>query len=315
MNGGVLLAVGGFAIFGALALFGLELVQPRVRRRRLASELGAPSATTVNRLSALGTGATNLAERALDRYDEEGRLGRALERAGIDMRPAEFVSLTVVVTIAVSLCASLLFGVIGAVAIVIAVPAVLRIVVTARGRRRREQFDEQLGDTLRLMASGLRAGHSMPQVIDSLTHEAESPTREEFQRVLFETRLGHSLPQAMRAVAKRIGSEDFEWVVEAIEIQRDVGGDLAELFDNVMQTIRDRTRVKRTIKTLTAEGRISAGILFALPIVMFTYMSFANNSYIKELTGTAGGLVVLSAAGVLMIVGGLWLRRIVRLEF
>jgi tight adherence protein B len=315
MSSSWLLPLAALAIFGTLVLVGLELARPRVRVRRLAEELGVRRDTTANTLSSLGTRATHLAERALTRYDEEGRLGRALERAGIDIRPAEFAAITALVIAAATALALVLLGLIAAIAVAVIVPTAFRAVVTARGRKRHDHFEEQLGDTLQLMASGLRAGHSLPQVLDSLAQEADSPTREEFQRVLFETRLGHALPRAMRALAVRMGSEDFEWVVEAIEIQRSVGGDLAELLDNVMRTIRDRTRVKQTIKTLTAEGRLSAGILFCLPIVMFGWMLWANDSYMTELTSSGIGIGVLVAGGTLLLVGGIWLRRIVRLDF
>ena len=186
-------------------------------------------------MSSLGNQATVLAERALDRYDREGRLGRALERAGIDMRPGEFAALAARRGGGRDLVgARLVRDHRGRARRRRSSPAVgVRLTVTIRGKKRCDKFEDQLGDTLQMMASGLRAGHSLPQVIDSLAHESDSPTSDEFQRVLFETRLGHSLPQAMRGLATRIGSEDFEWVVEAIEIQRDVGGDLAELLDNV----------------------------------------------------------------------------------
>ena len=145
--------------------------------------------------------------------------------------------------------------------------------------------------------------------------ESPSPTREEFQRVLFETQLGHPLPDALRMLARRIGSEDFEWVVQAIEIQRDVGGDLAALLDNVTSTIRDRTRVRRQIDTLTAEGRLSAVILFCLPLGMFAFMSFSNPSYLDELSSTLAGNVMLIGGAALLVVGGFWLRRIIRLVY
>jgi tight adherence protein B len=315
MTGTPLLLLGAIGVFGALVLIGLELARPRVRRRHLAEELGAAPHASANRLSSLGNHATALAGRALDRYDQEGRLGRALERAGIDMRPAEFAALTGVIMGVAVLLALALFGIIVAIAAGVIVVVAFRGTVTARGRKRRAAFEDQLGDTLQLMASGLRAGHSMPQVIDSLAREAESPTAEEFQRVLFETRLGHSFPRALRSLAMRMGSEDFEWVVEAIEIQRDVGGDLAELLDNVMRTIRDRTRVRQQITTLTAEGRLSAIVLFCLPIAMFAFMFWSNPSYMGELTSTGVGIATLVFAALLMTVGGLWLRRLTRLEF
>jgi tight adherence protein B len=316
MNGAWMLPAGAIALFFALLLLGMELTKPRVRRRRLASELGVTDPTTAAaRFSALGGQATALAERALANCDREGRLGVALERAGVDLRPAEFAAMAGAVVVASVLVALLLFGVIVAIVVGVLVAVGFRAGVSWRGQKRRDRFEEQLGDSLQMISGGLRAGHSLPQSIDALVHEADSPTNEEFQRVLFETQLGHPLPQAMRNLAERVGSEDFEWVAEAVEIQRDVGGDLAELLDNVTDTIRDRRRVARQITTLTAEGRLSAVILFILPIAMFCFMAVANKAYFHDLSSTLAGNLLIAGAAVLMVVGGLWLRRIVRVQY
>jgi tight adherence protein B len=316
MNGSWTLPAGALALFGALLLLGLELAKPRVRRRRLASELGVtPREPAGAGFAALSTKATALAERALANYDREGRLGAALERAGIDLRPAEFAAMAGAVVIATVLVALLLAGVIVAIAAGVLAAVGFRAAVTVRGTKRRKLFEDQLGDSLQMVSGGLRAGHSLPQAIDALVRESVSPTRDEFQRVLFETQLGHPLPQAMRNLAERVGSEDFEWVAEAVEIQRDIGGDLAELLDNVTDTIRDRRRVSRQISTLTAEGRLSAVILFCLPIAMFCFMIFGNPAYFHTLTNSTAGVLMLIGSGVLMVVGGLWLRRIVRLQY
>jgi tight adherence protein B len=316
MNGTWTLPAGALALFGALFLFGLELAKPRVRRRRLASELGVtPGDSTGARFAGLGTQATALAERALKNYDREGRLGFALERAGINLRPAEFAAMAGGFVLAAALLALLFGGALAALVAGVLVAAGFRIAVTVRATKRRKRFEDQLGDSLQMLSGGLRAGHSLPQAMDALVHEAPSPTREEFQRVLFESQLGHPLPQAMRNLAERVGSEDFEWVAEAIEIQRDIGGDLAELLDNVTNTIRDRRRVSRQISALTAEGRLSAVILFCLPIVMLFFMAFANRAYLNTLTSSMGGKLMLAGSGALMVTGGLWLRRIVRVTY
>lgn len=316
MTGSWTLPAGAAALFGALVLVSLELVKPRVRRRHLASELGIkPRETARTRVAALGTQATALAERALDSYDREGRLGRALERAGIDLRPAEFAAIAGSSVVAAMLLSLALSGLFLGLVVGVLTAIGFAVTVSVRGTRRRKRFEDQLGDSLQLIAGGLRAGHSLPQSIDALVHESESPTREEFQRVLFEAQLGHTFSQAMRNLAERVGSEDFEWVAEAIEIQREIGGDLAELLDNVTETIRDRRRIGRQISALTAEGRISAVVLFCLPIAMFLYMCVANPSYVHELTGALGGQVLLGIAGALMIAGGLWLRRLVRVQY
>jgi tight adherence protein B len=316
MNGAWTLPAGAAALFGALVLLGFELAKPRVKRRRLASELGVvPTQTTRTRFAALGNQATALAERALSSYDTEGKVGRALERAGLNLRPAEFGAMVVSVVVGATLLGLLLAGPILGLAVGLITFGGFWAVVSIRAQKRCARFEDQLGDTLQMLSGGLRAGHSLPQAMDAIVHEAESPTREEFQRVMFETQLGHTLPQAMRNLADRVGSEDFEWVAEAVEIQRDIGGDLAELLDNVTSTIRDRRRVSRQIKSLTAEGRLSAIILFCLPIFMLGFMAFVNKTYFTTLTKSFAGNLMLFGAGALMVIGGLWLRRIVRMQY
>jgi tight adherence protein B len=256
-----------------------------------------------------------LAERAIDQYDREGRLGLALQRAGLQVRPPEFVAMVVTVMVIAILVALLFAGLFVALAVGVATGVGLWLFLSRRATKRQEQFEEQLGDSLQTITGGLRTGHSLLQAIDGLADEAESPTKEEFGRVLFETRLGHPLSDAMHKVAARMGSEDFAQVAEAVEIQQSVGGDLAELLDNVAETIRERRRIGRHIRTLTAEGRISAVILFCLPIAMLGFIAMVNKPYLEELTSTTGGLIVLAAAGVLMIIGGIWTRYIVRLRY
>jgi len=112
-----------------------------------------------------------------------------------------------------------------------------------------------------------------------------------------------------------MGNEDFEWVVQAIDIHREVGGDLTEVLDTVSGTIRERESLRRQIKALSAEGRLSAGVLFALPIAMFAIIRVANPAYMADLTGTTGGRVLIGIAAVMLMIGGLWLRKIVRLEY
>jgi tight adherence protein B len=130
-----------------------------------------------------------------------------------------------------------------------------------------------------------------------------------------EVRLGRDVGDTLRALGERVESEDFDFVVQAIDIHREVGGDLAEVLTNVAGTIRDRNRVRLQIKTLTAEGRISAGILLALPIVMFFLVQLINPTYLQELTGSSVGRVMLGIGIALMVIGGVWMRRLIRLVF
>ncbi len=316
VNGSWTLVVGAVAIFGALFLVALQLAGPRVRRRHLAAEVtGAPRGVTRAHLAELGTHTSALVERALERHGRQRALGDALERAGMNVRPAEFVVMAAAVVSTAVFVGLALSGLLAALLLGLVACACLRLVLSVRTSRRRSRFADQLADSLSLLSGSLRSGHSLPQAIDALVQESESPTSEEFRRVLFETRLGHALPEALRALACRVESEDFEWVVQAIEIQHTVGGDLADLIDNVARTIRDRNSVQRHIDTLTAEGRLSAVILFCLPLVMFPFLVLVNPTYVDELTGTFAGNVMLIIAVLLLVVGAIWLRRIVRLRY
>ena len=312
-----MLVAGAVALFLALFVAVAAVTLPGVRRRRLAKELAAvePEQSSRSQMGALGEKATELAERGLARHDSDMALASALERAGIDMRAPEFLVLTVASALGAAFFGALLGGpVMALIGGGLAVGG-FAFYVSHKTSKRAKKFGEQLPDTLSFIAGALRAGHSLPQAIDSLVHEAQSPTKEEFQRALFESQLGHTLPDALEMMAGRVRSEDFDWVVQAIGIQRDVGGDLAAVLDNVTATIRDRTRIRRQIDTLTAEGRLSALVLLALPVAVFLFLSVVNPGYIRDLTTTAAGVVMLCVAGGLMIVGAVWLKRITRLVF
>ena len=315
-GGSWMLIAGSAALFVAFFLVIAAITLPGVRRRRLAKELAVPTeASARSQMSTIGVKATEFAERGLARHDREHLLATALERAGIDMRAPEFLVFALVIALSAAAVGALLGGLI--VAVIVTAIAIAGVVtaVSMKSSKRRKQFDEQLPDALALIAGGLRAGHSLPQAIDSLVQEAESPVADEFRRALFETQLGHTLPVALSGVAQRVRSEDFDWVVQAIEIQREVGGDLAAVLDNVTRTIRDRSRLRRQIDTLTAEGRLSAIVLLALPILIFLAILGLNPSYVGALTTTFAGTLMLAIGAALMVAGALWLRRITRLVF
>lgn len=301
-------------LFVGLAL-GLALVlAPRLARSQL-SGTSIKIAGASSRISSLGDQATRFAERSLARNERGSRLNVALERAGIAMRPSEFAVIAATATFVVFIVALLLTNFLVALVAAAVVPLLGRIGVTALAQRRSEKFADQLEQTLPLMGGSLRAGFGIMQALDAVAMESESPTSDEFHRLIVETRLGRDLTDAMAALADRVASEDFNWVVQAIEIHRQVGGDLAQVLDNVYATIRDRNRIRRQIKALSAEGRFSALVLFILPLAMFGVITVLNPNYISELTTHTIGIVMLIGAGALMTMGGFWLRRIVRLVF
>lgn len=311
---GWFLAAGIAAFAVALAVGGLLLFLRPERASQL-SVRRSHHDTTVQALSGLADRATALAERSLARSHRRHALNTALEQAGLALRPGELVVLVGTVAFSAGALGLLLLGPLGALAAAAAVVLAVRLLVVRRRTRRRAAFAEQLEETLPLMAGTLRAGFGLLQAVDAVARELDSPTAEEFQRVVTEVRLGRDVSDAFHALAGRVGNEDFDWVVEAIDIHRQVGGDLAELLDNVAGTIRDRNRIRRQIDALSGEGRLSAAILFVLPFLMAAFVAWRNPDYLGELTGSGLGQALLVAAGALMVFGGLWMRRIIRLVF
>ena len=276
--------------------------------RRAAREKTSP-------LAGIAELATGFAESQLRRRDRMRSVNGALERAGLAIRPGEFLVLVASAMLAVGALGFIflppVFGVVLALAVLLVVPLWL----TSKADKRSALFGEQLGDNLQLMSAGLRAGHGLLQAIDAVAQEAPSPSAEEFQRIKVETHLGRDLDESLKAAAARVKSEDFRWVAEAIEIHRQIGGDLAEILDAINETIRDRNKIRRRIKSLSAEGRISAVILSLIPISLIFIIMLVNPSYIGELvdSGLGQGLII---GGVLSwFIGVVWMKKIVRLDF
>ncbi len=186
--------------------------------------------------------------------------------------------------------------------------------VSLRIRRRRNAFTEQLGDCLNTVANALRAGYSFQQAMDVIAKEMEPPISEEFAQVSREVSMGVLLETSLESMNQRIASSDFDLVVTAVLIQREVGGNLAQILDNISDTINERIRMKREIKTLTAQGRLSAWVLLLLPFAIAGFMYVANPSQIMTLITHPLGRMALGVAFVLEIFGYLVIRRIVNIE-
>ena len=183
--------------------------------------------------------------------------------------------------------------------------------VAFKGRRRLKAFDEQLPDMLVTMAASLKAGHSFRQGIQSVVDEGVDPAAKEFKRVLNETRLGRPMDDALADMADRVGSKNFEFVMSAVTIQRQVGGSLAGLFDMVADTVRQRQQFHRKIRGLTAMGRMSAYTPVGLPFVVGLAIYALNRDYMEPLLTTSTGHKLLILMLVMMTVGSLLLKKIV----
>jgi tight adherence protein B len=258
--------------------------------------------------------ATSFLERNVSKNARFGSRA-SLEQAGLKMRQADFLLLVACGAVSAGFIGFILGGALSALLLVVATPFLAMVVLNVLSSRRRAKFEAQLGDTLQMLSGGLRAGHSLLRSVDAVSKEAEAPTSEEFARLVNENRLGRDLRDSMLDAAHRLRSEDFEWVGQAIEIHREVGGDLAEVLDQVGETIRERSQIKGQVKALSAEGRLSAYILVALPVGMFLYMSVVNSSYIATLDTGLIGWILLGVAVVLLGVGSFWLGRVVKIKF
>jgi len=309
------LLVGATAVFLALLMLGLVALPADPRARLTATRLSASHAVTEGRsVSQVTQRLTAATERFLDRRGQRQRLATALEVADISLRTGEYILLAAAATVLAALSGFAIGGAIGLLAGLVAGPLCSWLLVRSMADRRRAQFAELLPDNLQLLTSTLRSGYGLLQALTTLGREATEPARSEFRRVLLEVRVGRDPGDSLRALADRMGSDDFDWVVGAIDINREVGGDLAMIIDNVGETIRERQRLKRQVKTLSAEGRLSGYVLTALPLVLAMAMAVINPGYLAELRSGFGPVLVVGGA-VLLVIGWIWIRRLTRLTF
>jgi tight adherence protein B len=279
------------------------------------SRLDPSVAPPTSAFAGAGAFAGAAVERALVKRGRLASGAAALERAGITTPLPDFVLLVLLVTLGGGVIGTMLVGLLVGLLVAVAIPLGARLYVKIRTSRRQSAFADQLEDSLQLMASSLRAGHSIMRAIDAVSQEADSPTAEEFARLVNETRVGRDLTDALDEVAERTASDDFLWVAQAISIQREVGGNLAEVLDAVGHTIRERNAIRRQVKALSAEGKLSALVLMALPFGIVAFISMTNPSYLAGFTESLVGYGMLAVAAVMMTIGGLWLKNTVKIRF
>ena len=183
-----------------------------------------------------------------------------------------------------------------------------------RIRRRRKKFMNQLGDMLTMVANALRAGFSFMQAFELISREMDAPMGREVQLVVNEVNLGNTLESALDNMQRRVASPDFELVVTAVLIQRQVGGDLASILDTISETIAERVRMRREVMTLTAQGRASALVVSCIPIGLAAAVSILNPNYLKPLIETELGRMFIVAAVILQLIGFIVIHRIVDIE-
>jgi tight adherence protein B len=261
--------------------------------------------------------AVAVAENVLEgRKGLENALGDRLEGAGSAVKPAEWLLLHVGIAVGLGFV-SLLLGAGNPLFLLVGLVlggALPWLYLGVKRRRRLAAFKAQLADVLQLMAGSLSAGLSLAQAVDTVVREGLDPIAGEFRRALVEVRLGVEIEDALSGVADRMDSVDFEWVVMAIRIQREVGGNLAELLNKVADTIREREYLERQVKTLSAEGRLSVWILAGLPPGFMAYLMLASPSYATPMFRSPLGWVMLIVMAILLAAGTFWMKKLVKVE-
>jgi tight adherence protein B len=308
----------GAAFFLAFVVLGGRYRRARKRRLRAAAEVKLPGSSSRPQRDGNSFIPESLIDRAQSIADGRGfsdSLRLRLDQAGVSLRTGEFLAGIAILALGGYLLASLLFGSPLA-GLLTAVAGVLvpNVVLTFKMRRRTKRMHAQLSDALSILASSLRAGHSFVQSLNLVAQEIGEPSATEYRRLLAEMRLGRELNEALDALADRVGSEDFKWAILAVKIQRDVGGNLAEVLDTVADTLREREAVSGQVKALSAEGRLSMYLLCGLPFGVAAYLLLVNPEYISLLWTTQMGMVMLAVGGALMSLGVIWMRKVVRID-
>jgi tight adherence protein B len=238
-----------------------------------------------------------------------------LYNAGVKMAPADFTVGVAVASILMAAFTALLTHPIIGILVGAATPFLAKVALNMLRDKRRGKFEEQLTDTVQMLVGGLRVGHSVLRSVEAAAQEADAPTSEEFLRIVNETRIGKDARQAFEDVADRMDSEDFRWIGQAVQINREVGGDLAEVLDQVAGTIRERSEIKGQIRSLSAEGKMSAYVLMAMPVGVAVILAFINPGYLNVFVNHPIGLVMLVGALLMFAVGGFWMSRVIKIKF
>ncbi|HJV17725.1 MAG TPA: type II secretion system F family protein [Bacillales bacterium] len=247
--------------------------------------------------------------------EKNTKLGIALARSGLPLKPEEYVLFQWILTIftgglLVALSGNWFFFLIGGI-LGFLFP---KWYVKKKERVRISKFNEELPDMISTIIGSLRAGFSFPQALKTVIEEAAPPIKDEMEFVLKEMQYGRSLEDSLTDLKERMPSEDLDLMIQAILIQRQVGGNLAAVLDKIVETIRDRTKIQRQIQTLTAQGRLSGIVIGLLPIILGFVIYLIQPSYIGTLFHHPIGIMLLIAGAFSGIIGFIMIKKMTTIE-
>jgi tight adherence protein B len=300
----------------AAAIFVFFWALDKVRKERMqrATDNVLPRATPrelVERL--LKPAAENLSQRR--RVQGKPTLSEDLARAGLNLTPPEYLLIRIGAVGLGALIGLFRFGFsVGPLILGVVGYAIPPVVVAFLQRRRQQQFNDQLASMLQLLSNSLKTGYPIDRALETVATKSQPPVSTEFERVTTEITLGTSVEEALSALLLRINSPDLEFIVTAILLHNRVGGNLAEVLDNISDTLRDRLQTKRDMSVLTAQSRASASIITGLPVLLALGLYVFVPGYYAPMTSTWIGYAMLGFAAFMVLIGNLIIQRMTSLE-
>jgi tight adherence protein B len=274
-----------------------------------------PRVKTGNALRDLLDAVTNGLNPVLSRTSHAGKLADDLQKADLKLKSSEWLLIVVGLGVGVGALVALRFAnPIAFVPCPILVYVFSGFFLRFRQKRRTRAFNNQLGDTLMLLSNALKAGHSFAQALSSVAKNANPPISEEFARATREIALGINVDEALNHMVARNKSEDFDLMVTAVQIQRVVGGNLAEILDTIAFTIRERVRIQGEIRTLTAQARTSGWIITILPVALAGFLALISPTYFDPMITDGLGHIMLGVAIFSIAIGAVAIQKIVKIE-
>ena len=302
------LVVGVVAMFAAIMMATLLIARP-------ASKLALSTSGSADRVANLRSQVSGTIEGILANREQAGRLEKMLDLAGINLRAGEFVAIVISLMVVLGLLLTALSGPIIGLSVGLGTGVAAVAYLNSLTARRRHKFAEQLTEALSVLSSSLKAGRSLPQAIEFVALETPRPMSDEFRRIVFESRVGRDLTEAMLSVADRMDSADLTWIAHAVDINRVTGGNLTEVIDNVSETISDRQRIFRQMRSLSGEGRATAWVLMLMPPILALILAWRTPENMNLFLSDPRGRIALAAAVVGMIAGMAWVRKLVNMKY